>query len=566
MVFKCKMCDASLNIKEGDRVAVCEYCGSTQVLPNFNDEKISNLYQRAEHYRKNNEFDKAQALYEEIIKENAKDPETYWSMVLCKYGVEYVEEEDSNKRIPTVNRTRYTSVLEDESFKAALQYADDEQRGVYEEEARKINEIQKGILEISAKEEPYDIFICYKETDELGKRTPDSVLAAELYELLSEEGYKVFYARVTLDDKFGVAYEPYIFAALQSAKVMLAVGTKPEHFEAAWVKNEWSRYLAFIKNGKEKFLIPAYRGMDPYDLPKEFAHLQAVNMGELGFQQDLIHGIRKLIPLKSKADSERQNVPDINVKGILDRGFLYLEEQDWMHADECMENVLNQDPKNAQAYLGKLLVSLKLTSKEELPQSSQLFEDDDNYDKILRFGDEELKSYVRSAMEQVKERCGEKIYQDAVKTLENAIDPKVILSCIPMFESLGDYKDAKARIEECKVRSKEAEEKQEEGRYLFYKGFVQSDEEEKVQRALEYFVAHKDYKDSVELADVCRKTLKNIETDRDKMVKLAREEAEFDERHRMESRTSVKVKLILALALYGTLGLAIFIYILLAFF
>ena len=75
---------------------------------------------------------------------------------------------------------------------------------------------------------------------------------------------------------------------------MVVIGTKPEYFNAVWVKNEWSRYLALIRNGAKKVLIPAYRDMDPYDLPEEFSHLQAQDMSKLGFMQDLIIGIRKI--------------------------------------------------------------------------------------------------------------------------------------------------------------------------------------------------------------------------------------------------------------------------------
>ena len=112
---------------------------------------------------------------------------------------------------------------------------------------------------------------------------------------MTQEGFKVFFSRITLEDKLGTAYEPYIFAALNSAKVMVVIGTKEEYFNAVWVKNEWSRFLALIRDGKRKILIPAYRDMDPYDLPEEFSHLQAQDMSKLGFMQDLIRGIKKLV-------------------------------------------------------------------------------------------------------------------------------------------------------------------------------------------------------------------------------------------------------------------------------
>ncbi len=535
MVFKCKMCDASLTVTEGESIAVCEYCGTAQTLPKFGDERVMNLYNRADHYRKNNEFDKAMALYEQILDENPTDAESYWSIILCKYGIEYVEEEGSDKRIPTVNRTQFTSVFDDENYKAALQYADEKQREIYEKEAATINGIQKGILEISAKEEPFDIFICYKETDERGRRTLDSVLATDLYENLTKEGYIVFFARVTLDDKFGEAYEPYIFAALQSSKVMIAVGTKPEHFEAIWVRNEWSRYLSLIRGGAKKHLIPAYKDMDPYDMPKEFAHLQAINLGELGFQQDLIRGIRKLISEEDKVQTS-VGTATINVKGVTDRGFLFMEEKEWQRAQECMEKVLNENPRDAEAYLGKLMISLKVSRKEDLGKTDVLFGDDPNYLRVLRFGNEEQRTFVQNALNQVVLAQGEKEYQDILKIMNNTIDPNMLFDCATRLESLGDYGDAGEKAEECREKAKKAKERQMSDQYDYYLPFAESDEEEKWKRALTFYASNKDYKDSERLAEVCRT----------KLEKRAKEERELKESAVVVERSIERNKVISA--------------------
>ena len=69
----------------------------------------------------------------------------------------------------------------------------------------------------------------------------------ELYYELVNEGYKVFFSKITLEGKLGIAYEPYIFAALQSSKVMVVISTKKEYANSPWVKNEWSRFLTLIK-------------------------------------------------------------------------------------------------------------------------------------------------------------------------------------------------------------------------------------------------------------------------------------------------------------------------------
>ena len=376
-LFKCKMCGGALEINNNETVAICEYCGTQQTLPKLDDDRRANLYDRANHFRRNNEFDKAMGIYEQILNEDNTDAEAYWSLVLCRYGIEYVEDPITHKRVPTVNRAQYTSVYDDDNYKSALQYADDYQREIYEEEAKAINEIQKGILAISQKEEPFDVFICYKETDASGRRTQDSVLANDLYHQLTNEGFKVFFSRITLEEKLGTAYEPYIFAALNSAKVMVVLGTKPEYFNAVWVKNEWSRYLALVKqSGGKKILIPAYRDMDPYDLPEEFAHLQAQDMSKLGFMQDLIRGIKKLTESSTPQTVVKETVTvnngGIDVETLLKRVSLFLADENWNSANEYCEKVLDIDPENGEAYFYKLMVDLKIRNETQLKNYSGL--------------------------------------------------------------------------------------------------------------------------------------------------------------------------------------------------
>ena len=89
-IFKCKMCGGTLEVNEGDSIVECEYCGTKQTLPKLDNDRKINLYDRANHYRRNNEFDKAMSIYEQILDEDNTDAEAYWSIVLCRYGVEYV--------------------------------------------------------------------------------------------------------------------------------------------------------------------------------------------------------------------------------------------------------------------------------------------------------------------------------------------------------------------------------------------------------------------------------------------------------------------------------------------
>lgn len=426
-IFKCKMCGGDLEITDVMSVAECQYCGTQQTLPKLNDEKKANLYDRAGHFRRNNEFDKAISIYEKILEEDRSDAESYWSLVLCKYGIEYVEDPSTHKRVPTVNRAQYTSIFVDADYKSAIEYADGYQKAVYEAEAKVIDDIQKGILEISNKEEPFDVFICYKETDNNGRRTPDSVLATDLYYQLTNEGFKVFFSRITLEDKLGTAYEPYIFAALNSARVMVVLGTKPEYFNAVWVKNEWSRYLALIKDGKDKILIPAYKDMDPYDLPEEFSHLQAQDMSKLGFMQDLIRGIQKITYSSSNKTSsinDNHAVPsmiNVNIEPLLDRSFLCIEDGEFAKADELLEQVLNLNPREPKAYIGKLLCELKFNREEDLARLDKPLWNYGNYNKAIRFAENDYAEQIKKYNEAIKVTINNKI-----QSIDEKIDSLIL--------------------------------------------------------------------------------------------------------------------------------------------
>lgn len=464
-VFKCKMCAGDLDVAEGQTTAECRYCGTMQTLPRLDDDRRANLYDRANHFRRNNEFDKASGIYEQILAEDPDDAEAYWSRVLCRYGIEYVEDPKTHRRVPTVNRAQYTSIFDDEDYKAAVAKGDGAQQALYKEEAAVINEIQKGILEISSKEEPFDVFICYKETDESGRRTRDSVLANDLYHQLTQEGFKVFFSRITLEDKLGSAYEPYIFAALNSAKVMVVLGTRPEHFNAVWVRNEWSRYLALIKDGAKKTLIPAYRDMDPYDLPEEFSHLQAQDMSKLGFMQDLIRGIRKI------AASEEKTAATVVVQGggsgadtaaLLKRAYMFLEDGEWAQAKEYCERVLDADPENAEAYLGELMAEIHVRRRYSLKDAAEPFDGRDKCVKACRFGDQKLRNEVEAANEHIRKRNEnarlDGLYAKAESAMEKADDEESYLAAAGKFDKVAGHKDAAARAKACRSKAEECAE------------------------------------------------------------------------------------------------------------
>ncbi len=400
-LLKCKMCGGDITPIEGSTVCDCEYCGTRQTVPSLDNEKKLALFQRANKLRFNCEFDKAYSLYETIIVDYPEEAEAYWGLVLCKYGIEYVDDPATGKKVPTCHRSSFESIFDDSNYQTTLEYADLGSRVIYKEEANAIEEIRKGIIEISSKEEPYDIFICYKETDPNGDRTIDSVLAEDVYDALTSKGYRVFFSRITLEDKLGVEYEPYIFSALHSSRIMLAFGTDCEYYNAVWVKNEWSRFLKLIEKDKKKVLIPCYKGIDAYDIPKEFARLQAQDMGKVGAIQDLLRGIEKILPRKKKEQGAmmgNQMAPTSDFFApILKRANAQLANGSF---DESLANyrkVLEFTPDNEEAIIGEFLSKMKSRSVDELKSGTRFFHTEKAFKELNAIVSDKTKAVFEDA-------------------------------------------------------------------------------------------------------------------------------------------------------------------------
>ena len=371
-VIKCKMCGGDMELSPEKTFGICEYCGSTMTLPKVSDEQRTAAFNRGNHFRRMGEFDKALALYERIVAEDDTDAEAHWCCALCRYGIEYVEDPVSYEWLPTCHRASFDSFLEDVDYLAALEHSDGITRRQYQKDAAKIAEVQRGILATSQNTEPYDVFISYKELDANGERTRDSILAQDIYYQLTEKGWRVFFSRISLEDVPGTQYEPYIFAALNSAKVMVTVGTSGENLNAVWVKNEWSRFLAMMRKDKGKLLIPCYRDMDPYDLPEQLSVLMSYDMGKIGFIQDLIRGIGKVLSADRPKEIEHEPVKETvvvqqssggpNVNALLKRGEMALTDGKWAEAKGYYDRVLDMDAECGEAYLGLFLVEYKASS------------------------------------------------------------------------------------------------------------------------------------------------------------------------------------------------------------
>jgi hypothetical protein len=115
-------------------------------------------------------------------------------------------------------------------------------------------------------------------------------------------GFRVFYSRVSLRGKVGEKYEPYIFHALSTAKVMIVYASNPDYIRSTWMKNEWMRYTKQIREGKKKpeSLLIACDGFSPDELPTALAAMPCFRAEERAFYGELKKTVNQLFGRKKK--------------------------------------------------------------------------------------------------------------------------------------------------------------------------------------------------------------------------------------------------------------------------
>ena len=385
--LKCKMCGSNLDIGDSITVCKCEKCGTSQTVPDIEDDKELKLFERAGRLRFNCDFDKAAGIYNTITDSYTEEAEGYWGLILCKYGIEYADNA-SGKKVPVCHRISYDSVMDDEDFELVMENSDSESRAIFREEAKIIEENRKKYIQIAESEQPYDIYISYRAKDDNGDKTAVSEIAGHLYNKLTSAGYSVFLSEAALKGKKQSDCEPYIYSALNSANVMLALGTSYDDYNDVWVKNEWNRYLEIAEKNKNKCLIPCYKDVDEYDIPKEFAGLKVCQLGN----DDTFNNIMAEIANVVKPESGNQPAPEpekaepadeieleeieiiepVDINKLLDEGFSAISDKNWKEANKLFFQVLDEEPDNSKAYWGQLLVQQECTNAREMADNLYL--------------------------------------------------------------------------------------------------------------------------------------------------------------------------------------------------
>lgn len=130
-------------------------------------------------------------------------------------------------------------------------------------------------------QEPFDVFLSFKNTDASGAATVDSQIARECYDFLTSRGLRVFCSLVTLEETGTASYTRAIDDALDQVNVLVAIGTSRENLDSNWVRYEWDSFFNDVRAGiKPDGRVFVYlQGIGPNELPRALRHNQVIQNG-----------------------------------------------------------------------------------------------------------------------------------------------------------------------------------------------------------------------------------------------------------------------------------------------
>lgn len=405
VALECKICGGRLEL-ENSYTARCQSCGTTSIISEDTRSEIKLLLNSANRDRIRCDFERAISSYEDLIELDPKNSEAHFGLFISHYGIEFVKDDDGSY-VPTCHRVSTESVYKNINYQKAIEYANDALKAEYKKYADNIENIRIGVLSRTNLAEDFDIFICYKQSHKLesGEIVPtiDSKLASDIYVRLRENGYKVFLAEHSLAGRVGEEFEPIIFNALSSCKMMILLASDKEFVNSVWLRNEWGRYIRMMRDGKKltNSLVTVFmNGLNPYELPNQLQQLQGLDSTSFDFASNLLNHVNKIMNasvsksvLNKKEFKEKPIKKNVKIENhvkiekvdwklagkihitaseetSIKKAFDFLSLDDFKAAERLFNDTLALNPQNYDAKLGKLMIKVGAKTENEFIQKA----------------------------------------------------------------------------------------------------------------------------------------------------------------------------------------------------
>ena len=435
----CQTCGSN-DVKIVDGILCCKVCKSKHALQEkISEEEVISLNVAAAD-RNAYKFEDALERYEQLLQKYPDNEAANWGALLSDYGVAYVKDYDG-KLVPTCHR------LSERPIAVCPYYyklnADHKAR------AEEIEKLRVAIMEKANKILPYDVFICYKATEEVFGRsvpTKEAGWAREIYTMLKHKlNLRVFFAEESLTGE-NLEWEPHIYKALNTAKLMFVLTTGKENVNAVWVKNEWKRFSRYVKEGQDKTIRVVYDAMNAYDLPKELQDTQAINHNTMGWGDavrkaaEAIFVVKQETPEWQKAMEEMQAKMNANAENGVAIADKYCAKcgagnvQNARFCADCGEKVFAPEFKQYCLDCGAEMPLLKKfclsCGKSKFVYTKEDYQKEVERKERERKAEEERKERERLAAEERARQEAERRERERIAAEEKAKKTKKIISIV----------------------------------------------------------------------------------------------------------------------------------------
>jgi len=239
-------------------------------------------------------------------------------------------------------------------------------------------------------------------------------------------------------------------------------------------------------------------------------------------------------------------------ESLLKRVGLFLEDSEWDTADAYCERVLDVEPENAMAYLGKAMAELHVHNQSELPNCAGALENSSNFKKACRFASGETAEFLDSLLLRQK-------YNKAVALQNAAFDETGYLRAGEAFRACAGFLDSDNRRDDCIIAAEESSKAiKEMALEELYKTAIEQEETgtlESLQAAEQAFLSLEDWKDARAHASACKSKLEALRT----QLKRQEEEKQITVLQRRRKQKNLGIVLAVVALIVGAAVIAMIV-------
>lgn len=375
---KCYVCGAPLNQKniEMFKGYVCPYCG--EEIPLEIDDNISKLMNYVVSAIKEYNFDGAKKECDEILNDEAykTNPLANWCALLASNKIAYLKN-NSDEYEPTFLNPNIKPITDSPYYKGLGSY--------YMTKADDIESKRREIVRQLNKIAVCDVFISYKQRSisDSSQTTPEKEWAYKLYETLRKKKINNKKIKVFLNTKslnVNADWEPTIYSAISSARLMVVMASSLENINSDWVKNEWKRFISLRECDNTKDIaVVCSKGIDAEKLPDPA--LKAKNVITFDGNGRNLNG-KWLNYVVERVEYACD--PAYSTDRLLDEADAYLIKKKFGKANKLYFKAAKKEPGNARAQWGILKCKLRALDDYDIIINKNDIRDMDEYKAIVR--------------------------------------------------------------------------------------------------------------------------------------------------------------------------------------